>query len=73
MSEEWSSPDVSFRIETKCFGGNRRFHSGAGFKGRRCGVLYLFFQLKMALPVCALAIKALAVSARAAPQPAWTC
>lgn len=27
MSEEWSSPDVPFRIETNCFGGNRRFHS----------------------------------------------
>lgn len=27
MSQERSSPDVSFRIGTNCFGGNRRFHS----------------------------------------------
>lgn len=42
------------------------FTLGAWFKGRRCRVLYLFFQLKMALPTCALAVKALAVSARVA-------
>lgn len=44
------------------------FTLGAGFKGGQCTVLYLYFQLKLALPTCALAIKALAVSARAASR-----
>lgn len=44
------------------------FTLGARFKEGRCRVLYLYFQLKLALPMCALAIKALAVSARAASR-----
>lgn len=33
-----------------------------GLKGRRCKILHLFLQLKMALPLCTLAVKARARS-----------
>lgn len=46
MSEEWSSPDVSFRIETNGFGGNRRFHSMCKVQREAMQSIVFIFSIK---------------------------
>lgn len=46
MSEEWSSPDVSFRIETNCFGGNGRFHSWCRVQREAMQSIVFIFPIK---------------------------
>lgn len=45
-SKEWSSPDVSFRIETNCFGGNRRFHSWCRVQREAMQSIVFIFSIK---------------------------
>lgn len=45
-SKEWSSPDVSFRIETNCFGGNGRFHSWCKVQREAMQSIVFIFSIK---------------------------